>query len=177
MKNKIVGISALVIGSIIILYFVFNWFKEFLAIDSCLDHGGRWNYELGECEFCDKDDISSYYWKTDFDEDDREFISRGKLIDSIQKSADTIITILNKRGFECSIELKEIRQDTIIIQILNGLYLSEQMGTTGAYCFLGETVFTLTELDSINRVKIEMEVGSHAGPGVYTRDDFEDLLK
>ncbi|WP_282125350.1 hypothetical protein [Marinifilum flexuosum] len=51
------------------------------------------------------------------------------------------------------------------------------MGTTGAYCFLGETIFTLTELDSINKVSIEMEVGSHAGPGVYTKDDFYDLIK
>ena len=24
---------------------------EFLEIDKCLDHGGRWNYDLGQCEY------------------------------------------------------------------------------------------------------------------------------
>ena len=99
------------------------------------------------------------------------------MLDSIPKTPYALIAILNKRDLECSIKLKDIRQDTITINIVNGLYLSEQMGTTGAYCFLGETVFTLTELDSIGYVQIEMEVGSHAGPGVYTRDDFANLLR
>jgi hypothetical protein len=26
------------------------WLKRFLAVDSCLDRGGRWNYELSTCE-------------------------------------------------------------------------------------------------------------------------------
>ena len=25
------------------------WLKKELAIDSCLDHGGKWNYEDGIC--------------------------------------------------------------------------------------------------------------------------------
>lgn len=40
---------------LIILYTLFEWvvfgFKlDFFYIDSCLDLGGRWNYELDECE-------------------------------------------------------------------------------------------------------------------------------
>ena len=27
------------------------WLKGFLAIDRCLDNGGRWNYDRGECEY------------------------------------------------------------------------------------------------------------------------------
>lgn len=26
------------------------WFHGFIAIDSCLDLGGRWNYDRGYCE-------------------------------------------------------------------------------------------------------------------------------
>jgi hypothetical protein len=26
------------------------WLRGFMAIDSCLDAGGRWNYERGFCE-------------------------------------------------------------------------------------------------------------------------------
>jgi len=178
MKNKIFVVLISIIGFAIILFFVINWMKEFLAIDTCLDHGGRWNYEIGECEFCNEniDENSAYYWKSDFDEDHREFLKKGKLLDSIPKTADILVDILNKRNVECSIKFIEIRQDIITILIVNPLYLSEQMGTSGAYCFLGETIFTLTELDSINKVQIEMEVGSHAGPGIYSREDFEELL-
>jgi hypothetical protein len=27
------------------------WVKGCLDVDWCLDHGGRWNYEGGRCEF------------------------------------------------------------------------------------------------------------------------------
>jgi hypothetical protein len=27
------------------------WLRNQFRIDSCLDQGGRWNYEAGECEF------------------------------------------------------------------------------------------------------------------------------
>jgi hypothetical protein len=29
---------------------VYLWIKRQLEIDSCLDKGGRWNYESGKCE-------------------------------------------------------------------------------------------------------------------------------
>jgi hypothetical protein len=74
-------------------------------------------------------------------------------------------------------EYIDIISDTIIIQIINDGFLTEKMGTTGAYCYLGETVFTLTENDLIKFVKIEMDSGSHASPGIYNRNDFKDLVK
>jgi hypothetical protein len=34
------------------LLVIFGYFlKGFLEIDSCLDRGGRWNYETGTCEY------------------------------------------------------------------------------------------------------------------------------
>jgi len=178
MRNKVLIISLTIIGFAIIAFYAMNWFKEFMVIDSCLDKGGRWNYELGKCEFCvDSVDVNIAYWIADYNEDKGEYLIRGKKLDSIEKTPEVLINILNGRKLECSLEYKGIRGDTICVGIINGLYLSERMGTTGAYCFLGETIFTLTELDSINKVSIEMEVGSHAGPGVYTKDDFYDLIK
>ena len=29
------------------------WFRKQLAIDSCLDSGGRWNYEKKVCEYAE----------------------------------------------------------------------------------------------------------------------------
>ena len=36
--------------SVIALIVLGLWFKSCIAIDSCLDSGGRWNYELKNCE-------------------------------------------------------------------------------------------------------------------------------
>jgi hypothetical protein len=41
---------------ILLLFIIFiAWVIVFLGeqvdIDSCLDHGGRWEYKIGECEF------------------------------------------------------------------------------------------------------------------------------
>ena len=84
---------------------------------------------------------------------------------------------MNKRNQKPKIEYLNILSDTIQIRIFNDEYLTEQMGTTRAYCYLGETVFTLTENELIKYVKVEMDSGSHAIPGIYNRDDFKDLKK
>ena len=41
---------------------------------------------------------------------------------------------------------------------------------------MAETVYTLTENDSIHFVEFEMNIGSHANPGVYSREDYEKIL-
>ena len=171
----------LVIGSIIALIFGTKWIYRFFQIDSCLDRGGRWNYELNECEEyyqIKNENLADFYWKSDFDRvNNKEFLIKGRLIDSLGKTPNELIEILNKRNVQSKIEYLNIQSDTIKIQIVNDEFLTEQMGTTGAYCYLGETVFTLTENDLIKFVKVEMDSGSHASPGVYSRVDFADLLK
>jgi len=37
-------------ASAVVLVFFLSWVRRYIMIDSCLDHGGRWNYERGECE-------------------------------------------------------------------------------------------------------------------------------
>jgi hypothetical protein len=46
MKKRIAWI-ALVVAAILLMAW---WGWGQLTIDGCLDSGGRWNYELGECE-------------------------------------------------------------------------------------------------------------------------------
>jgi len=45
-------LSWLVFGAISIICFVFAWqeIQEFLAIDACLDSGGRFNYQMHVCD-------------------------------------------------------------------------------------------------------------------------------
>jgi len=46
------SISVIILLSIIVFAaWVVIALGEQIAIDSCLDHGGRWEYQIGECEF------------------------------------------------------------------------------------------------------------------------------
>jgi len=180
MNKKLIIVTSLII-IIITSTFGTLWVQGFLKIDSYLDKGGRWNYELNECEEyydINKENLSDFYWKSDYDTvKNKEILIKGRLVDSLGQSPNLLIEILNKRDQKPKIKYIEIISDTIIIQIINDEYLAEQMGTTGAYCYLGETVLTLTENELIKSVKIEMDSGSHASPGIYIRNDFNDLLK
>ena len=152
-----------------------------LQIDKCLDCGGRWNYETKKCEGVyeiNSSNLTKFYWFIDYDSiSNREFLMKGNLLDSIGKSPNQLIEILNKRNSEPKIEFADLTNDTIRIKIINDEFLSERMGSAGAECFLAETVYTLTENKTIKFVNIEMDYGSHASPGIYTRQSFYDLNK
>lgn len=173
--------SILIVGIIGLSIYGIGKMIRFFQIDACLDKGGRWNYELNVCETDDKRSLeknTSFYWHTAADTIlNKEYLIRGHLIDSISHSPNELIEVLNKRNAKCKLEYINQMGDTIHIRILNDEILSEQMGSTGAFCYLGETVFTLTENDSIEWVKIDLEVGSHASPGIYGRRNFKELVR
>lgn len=179
MNKKLIIIIISVLGFSLVLILGIKWTKRFFQIDKCLDSGGKWNYELNRCEGAynlDSVKISDFYWYSDFDTIlNKEYLTKGKMLDSTSKSPYELINILNRRKPKCKIEYIRIVGDTITVKILDDEYLSEQMGTSGAYCYLAEAVFTLTEIHSIKYVRIEMEAGSHASPGLYARKVFTDL--
>jgi hypothetical protein len=181
MKNRRIVFA--IIAIIVVLSIIYStklWIR-FWEIDSCLDRGGSWNYQLNKCDGyfeIDSANLIDFYWSTDFDTlDNKEYLIKGKMLDSISHTTQMLIEILNKRKVKSKIEYKDLLKDTIVISVFESEYLSEQMGTTGAHCFLGETVFTLTENPIINFVRIEMEAGSHATPGIYNRSNFLDLVR
>lgn len=169
------------LGIILLSIFGINKIIRLFQIDSCLDKGGRWNYELNVCEIIEKNSSvpnTSFYWHTEFDTIlNIEYLIRGNFLDSISHTPFELIEILNNRKPKCKIEYIDQNRDTIHIRIINDEILSEQMGSTGAFCYLGETVFTLTEIDLIEFVSIDMNYGSHASPGIYQRKEFKELVK
>jgi len=181
MKKRWRIIALIIIAFIVISIIGFKSIRNFLQVDSCLDRGGRWNSEKNICEEyynLDSLNLSDIYWHTEFDAIlNREYLVKGDLLDSLGQSPAELIDILNRRKHECKIEYLDIVGDTIKIRITNDEYLSEQLGTTGAFCFLGETVYTLTENKSLKFVRVEMNYGSHAGPGIYTREDYKELIE
>jgi hypothetical protein len=55
-RNRILLIALALLFFIICGY----WLKDFLAIDKCLDNGGRWNYDTGKCEYTEKSNSKTY---------------------------------------------------------------------------------------------------------------------
>jgi len=174
--HLIIIISAL--GLIAITIFGITRIIKFYRIDSFPDRGD--NYDNNKSEdiyFIDSLILTDIYWHIEYDTIlNREYLVKGNLLDSLSQSPAELIDILNRRESKCKIEYIDIIEDTIAIRITDDQYLSEQMGSTGAYYYLAETVYTLTEAVLIKFVRIEMEYGSHAGPGLYSRNDFRDLI-
>ncbi len=179
-KNKSIKTGLLIIGITLILIFGVFWIIRFVRIDTCLDKGGKWNSDLKKCEclyIIDTNRIADYYWNSDFDSIvNRDYLKRGKMLDSISKSPNELIEILNMRPCKCKIDYVEITGDTLTIRILEDEYLTEQMGTSGADSYMAETVYTLTENDLIHFVRFKMDYGSHASPGLYCRKDYEQMI-
>ena len=48
--NKITRFVLCVLSLVLLVIFGY-WLKGFLKIDSCLDRGGRWNYDTATCEY------------------------------------------------------------------------------------------------------------------------------
>ena len=103
-------------------------------------------------------------------------LTRPKSFENTEMNPELLIDILNQRQAMSKIQFLKKHKDTVFIKIENGAYLSQQMGTTGAWNWLAETTFTLTELKGIENVNMEFEEGDHARPGNYTRERFKYIL-
>jgi hypothetical protein len=51
MKQKSIKLFIIILVIVSLTFFTYPRIKRFFQIDSCLDSGGRWNYETGQCEF------------------------------------------------------------------------------------------------------------------------------
>ena len=172
--HLIIFISAL---GIIATVFGINRIIKFYQKDTFPENAGISETNKSDSYNIDSLPLTDIHWHVVYDTIlNKEYLVKGNLLDSISQSPVELIDILNRRESKCKIEYIDIKEDTISIRIIDEKYLTEQMGSTGAFCYLGETVFTLTEPDLIKFVRIEMEYGSHAGPGLFSRSDFKDLI-
>lgn len=59
MKAKRIKVFGLIILLVILTYFSYTKLNRFIKIDSCLDKGGSWNYNLEKCECLQDTEIDS----------------------------------------------------------------------------------------------------------------------
>lgn len=108
-------------------------------------------------------------WNYDAVADSMKFVGRTEEILSVDKLLD----VLNEK-YASLIKLDLERQDgdTIFVDIENAAHLTQSMGTTGAFGYLAEVTYTLTELPGVKYIHFNFEEGDHASPGLYQRKDF-----
>ena len=91
---------------------------------------------------------------------------------------ETVIEQLNSR-FQSSdqpvIQLSQIEADTVTITVTDDRQLGEQMGSSGASCYLATVTYSLTSVEGVDYVWFDITEGSHAMPGRYGREDFSEL--
>lgn len=115
-------------------------------------------------------------WEIEFQEDGgKEKLKAPK--DSVLSTltAAQLVQALNTSYPDVQLQFNTISHDTMYVSIPNSTYMSNQMGSTGAYNYMATAVFNLTELKNIQYIRFDFEEGSHAGPGVFSRSDFDRL--
>lgn len=115
-------------------------------------------------------------WTADFEESTNTYKIHRALnarLDTL--SAQDLVSMVNRD----SIHVAFIRtsHDTIYVSVPNSEYLTQRIGSTGAENFMATTTFTLTEMKGIKYVNYKFTEGDHASPGVYSRDDFKNLVQ
>lgn len=106
--------------------------------------------------------------------------AKEKLKKPVEIKLDTfssvhLVQLINNNYPEVQLELVKISHDTMYVKIPDSRKLTQEMGSTGAENYMASATYTLTELKNVKFVNFAMKIGDHAGPGVFSRDDFKRL--
>ena len=83
---------------------------------------------------------------------------------------------LNPECESPGLALEVLDGDTAVVSLARASVVTEQMGSTGAQCYLAGVTFSLTSFEAIDHVRFEFKEGSHGAPGRYDRTDFVYFL-
>jgi hypothetical protein len=128
-----------------------------------------------------------YTWYVASGANDGNLLIRGAKIDKIKNDLDKLTYALNKSKKDPEtfrtpenkeptdppkLKIKGIKENVVNVEVINGEYLTQRMGSSGADEFMAAATFTLTEYDHIKGVNFIFKVGDHATPGLYSREYF-----
>ena len=87
-----------------------------------------------------------------------------------------VVNGLNQKYPNVRIELVRHSNDTLYINVPESEHLGERMGSTGAGAWYADAILNLTAVSGVKFVSIAMEQHSHANPGTFKREDFNDFV-
>lgn len=82
-------------------------------------------------------------------------------------NVDSLVSGLNERNPEIRLEKTGQRGDTVFLHIHDAIFLTEELGSSGARQYLADVVINLTAVPGINFVSFDFQEGDHASPGLY----------
>ena len=71
------------------------------------------------------------------------------------------------------LKLIKISGDTVYITVINDFYLTQSMGSTGAEEYIVKSGISLLEIEGINYVDYNFNMGDHAYPGTFSRAGYQ----
>jgi len=71
------------------------------------------------------------------------------------------------------IKLVKISADTVYLTVINDFYLTQSMGTTGAEEYIVNSGVSLLEIDGVNYVDYNFNMGDHAYPGTFSKAGYQ----
>jgi len=107
------------------------------------------------------------------DKTDKIEIQENPQKSTVPLNKEELAEALNIKYPEIRLEVNKISNDTLLVNIPNATYLTQQAGTTGALTYLAEATFAFTELPKIKVVTFSFKEGDHATPGSYSRSSFD----
>lgn len=115
-------------------------------------------------------------WTVEFEnQSNREKLKKPEGTNIETLAPADLISLLNQNYEGIQLRFLKISNDTLFAEIPESDRFTQQLGSTGAYNYMASVVYNLTELPNVKYVKLDFEMGDHAEPGVYTRDDFQTL--
>lgn len=105
-------------------------------------------------------------------------IVQVKNVDKDTLTVEKMINLVNSVYHpKVLIDFTRIGNDTLFIVIKESQYLTQQMGSSGAFEFMISTTFMLTDLSGIEYITYDFQEGDHASPGTYSRKYYYDWIK
>lgn len=86
----------------------------------------------------------------------------------------SVINGINSIYPKIHLRFLNLSNDTVYAKIDSAFAFTDDMGSFGATEYLSTVVLNLTTLQNINYVNLDFPVGSHASPGVFAKNDYQD---
>lgn len=80
-------------------------------------------------------------------------------------------------SFNPELRLRSVDGSVARVGVSDDSQLGERMGSTGSEMYMASMTYTLTSLGRIDSVYLDIEGGSHARPGYYSRKTWVDLVQ
>jgi len=129
-----------------------------------------------------------YRWTCRLTDEPVSYCVRGRSVGKVASDLTKIMRAINRSEtapdllrappdeepwrYRPKVKVIGVHGDTVDVEIVNALTLTQSMGTSGADEFMAEATFNLTEHAGIQFVNYLFEEGDHASPGRYSREDF-----